>query len=108
MGQNRIVGGHGHGHGHGHHGGGGGHHGHGHGGPAGGWGPGGWGWDEGVVYVEGASCELGITIMQSDWRPKVLCVEHDGRGVEIMQVAKKHGYKAIEMNTENLILARCV
>ncbi len=56
--------------------------------------------------VEGASCELGITIMQSDWRPKVLCVEHDGRSVEIMQVAKKHGYKAIEMNTENLILCR--
>lgn len=56
------------------------------------------------VDVEGGSAELAICIMQSNWRPKVLCCEHDNRTVEIMQEATKHGYKMIHMNCENCIL----
>lgn len=58
------------------------------------------------VDVEGGSAELAICIMQSNWRPKVLCVEHDNRTVEIMQEATKHGYKMIHLNQENCILCR--
>ncbi len=58
------------------------------------------------VDTEGHSAELAITILKSDWRPKFLCAEHDNRDTEIMQVAIRHGYVAIERNQENLIL-RC-
>ncbi len=58
------------------------------------------------VDTEGSSAEMAITILQSDWRPKVLCCEHDNRDTEIMQVAKKYKYVAVERNCENLILRR--
>lgn len=58
------------------------------------------------VDTEGSSPELAMAIMQSNWRPRVLCAEHNNRSVEIMQEAKKHGYKMIEMNCENVILER--
>lgn len=58
------------------------------------------------VDTEGASAEMGIAILQSNWRPKVLCVEHDNRQVEIMHEAEKHKYKCIHLNCENMILCR--
>lgn len=58
------------------------------------------------VDTEGSSVELAIVIMESAWRPKVLVVEHNNRTVELMQVARPHGYKMIEMTQENVILAR--
>jgi hypothetical protein len=58
------------------------------------------------VDTEGSSVELAITILQSNWRPKVLCVEHNGRDIKVWQVAKLHGYKIVDKNQENLILCR--
>ena len=58
------------------------------------------------VDTENSSPDLSIVIMQSDWRPLVMCVEHNGRSVEIMKEARKWGYKMIEMNAENVVLAK--
>ncbi len=58
------------------------------------------------VDTEGSSTELAIAILQSNWRPKVLCAEHNGRDVEIWQEAKKHGYVQIDKTSENIILRR--
>ena len=58
------------------------------------------------VDTEGSSVELAICIMQSNWRPKVLVVEHNSRQVEVMQEAEKHRYHCISMNQENVILCR--
>ncbi len=58
------------------------------------------------VDTEGGSVDLAIVIMQSDWRPRVLVVEHNGRQVEIMQEAKKHKYAVIEITQENMVLCR--
>ncbi len=58
------------------------------------------------VDTEGSSVELAIVIMQSNWRPKVLCVEHDNRSVELMQVARPLGYKIVEMTQENCVLCK--
>ncbi len=58
------------------------------------------------IDTEGSSTEIAITLMRSDWRPKVLVVEHDSRQVEIMAEAKRHGYKAVEINQQNMVLCR--
>ena len=58
------------------------------------------------VDTEGSSVELAIVIMQSNWRPKVLVVEHNGRDIELWQVAKPLGYKMVDKTQENLILCR--
>lgn len=58
------------------------------------------------VDTEGSSVPLAITILNSNWRPKVLVVEHNDRTVELMQVARPHGYKIFEMTQENAILCR--
>ena len=60
------------------------------------------------IDTEGSSVEIAIAMMRMDpgWRPKVLCVEHDNRDVELWQEAKKHGYRMVDKSAENLILAR--
>ena len=58
------------------------------------------------VDTEGSSPGLAVAILTSNWRPKVLCYEHNGRDVEVRQVAKKFGYVSIDKNTENDILRR--
>lgn len=58
------------------------------------------------IDTEGSSTEIAIVLMRSDWRPQVLCVEHDSRQVEIMSEAKRHGYKAVEINQQNMVLCR--
>ncbi len=56
------------------------------------------------IDAEGLSVELAIEYLKMEGFPKVICVEHDGRSVELMQVAAKRGYSAREMNGTNIIL----
>lgn len=56
------------------------------------------------IDAEGLSVELAIEYLKTEAFPRVLCVEHDGRQVELMQVAAKRGYSAREMNGTNIIL----
>ena len=65
-----------------------------------------WGGDYDFVNIdaEGLSVELAIAYLKTEAFPRVLCVEHDSRQVELMQVAAKRGYSAREMNGTNIIL----
>lgn len=56
------------------------------------------------IDAEGLSVELAIEYLKMEGFPKVLCVEHDGRSVELMQIAAKRGYSARELNGTNIIL----
>lgn len=58
------------------------------------------------IDTEGSSTELCIALLRTDHRPKVICWEHNGRAVEVMQEAEKHGYKMIHLNQENGVIAR--
>jgi len=58
------------------------------------------------IDTEGSSTEICIALMRTDHRPKVICVEYNGRAVEIMQVARPLGYVIVEQNQENLILRK--
>lgn len=56
------------------------------------------------IDAEGLSVELAIQYLNMEAFPRVLCVEHDNRTVELMQVASKRGYSAREINPTNIIL----
>jgi FkbM family methyltransferase len=56
------------------------------------------------IDAEGLSVELAIAYLKTEAFPRVMCVEHDSRQVELMQVAAKRGYSAREMNGTNIIL----
>lgn len=56
------------------------------------------------IDAEGLSVELAIEYLKMEGFPKVMCVEHDGRSVELMQIAAKRGYSARELNGTNIIL----
>lgn len=56
------------------------------------------------IDAEGLSVELAIEYLKTEAFPRVMCVEHDSRQVELMQVAARRGYSAREMNGTNIIL----
>ena len=38
-------------------------------------------------------------------RPKCICVEHDGRMIEITQLVTQHGYSVVGATGDNLVLS---
>lgn len=60
------------------------------------------------VDTEGSSVEIAREFMIADdgHKPKVLCVEHDGRLVWLMDVAQRFGYRQEWMNQTNVILVK--
>ena len=56
------------------------------------------------VDTEGSSVPVAIALMQSDHRPRVMCIEHNSRQVEVMQVAQPLGYACVHMTQENMVL----
>lgn len=59
------------------------------------------------IDAEGISIELAIALLRDCVvRPLALCVEHDNRQVELMQVAQICGYSCYHMNGTNMILRR--
>lgn len=61
--------------------------------------------DYASIDTEGTSVDLAIALLQTEHRPNVMCVEHDGRHTELMQVAQALGYVAVHMNSTNIILS---
>lgn len=58
------------------------------------------------IDTEGTSVELALELLESDFRPRVLCVEHDQRLVWLMEHAQKHNYRMQWANGTNAILVR--
>ena len=56
------------------------------------------------IDAEGVSVDLAIEYLRTEAYPAVLCVEHDGRTVELMQCAQERGYLASHLNGTNIIL----
>lgn len=58
------------------------------------------------IDTEGSSVPIAIAIMDSDWRPEVLCCEYDQQLPYLLTRAQKWGYKAVHTNSTNCILSR--
>lgn len=58
------------------------------------------------IDVEGCSVDILERLLKTAASPKCICVEHDGRTVEAMQMAIAKGYSCILANGENLVFAR--
>ena len=57
------------------------------------------------IDVEGYSCDVFRALLDSGNRPACICVEHDGRDVEITQWARGAGYRQVLMNGTNVVFA---
>ena len=58
------------------------------------------------IDAEGSSGDLFHALLATGMRPNCICVEHDGRIVELDSAAKAAGYRQVYMNGENLIFAQ--
>ncbi len=56
--------------------------------------------------AEGTSVDLFHRMLAIGWFPRCVCVEHDNRSVELQQAAHAKGYRTVEINGTNLVLAR--
>ena len=61
--------------------------------------------DYASIDTEGTSIDLGIALLNTEHRPNVLVCEHDGRDLELWNVAKPLGYKYVDKNNTNVIIA---
>ena len=64
------------------------------------------GFDMWNIDAEGHSAELFLQALQLGYRPRVFCVEHDGRTTELLNAATREGYKATLVNSTNLVVVR--
>lgn len=55
------------------------------------------------IDTEGTSTDLFLAFPLGVIRPKVICVEHDGRIPECLARAQKFGYREVTRNGENLL-----
>lgn len=58
------------------------------------------------IDTEGTSVEIALALLSTDWRPEVAIVEFDDKLAYLLQNVSKWGYKLIETNGANVILAR--
>lgn len=59
------------------------------------------------IDTEGWSVPLAMNLLnECEQRPDVLCVEHDGRIIELQQFAQQFGYRAHWTNGTNVILVK--
>lgn len=58
------------------------------------------------IDTEGISVDLARAYLESGAAPRCMCVEHDGRMVELAQVSEPRGYVVRHLNGENAILER--
>jgi ribosomal protein S27AE len=57
------------------------------------------------IDTEGTSSYLFLDLMKnSQWRPPVICLEHDSRHVEIQGLAAHLGYRIVYTGGENLVM----
>jgi FkbM family methyltransferase len=58
------------------------------------------------IDTEGTSVDLFRALLETALCPACICVEHDQRIVEVMQVAEAKGYRAVHTNGTNIVVAR--
>lgn len=58
------------------------------------------------IDAEGASVDLFLTMLQLDWQPTCVCVEHESREGEIIAAATAQHYSVVYGNGTNLVLVR--
>lgn len=56
------------------------------------------------IDTEGGSTDIFKVILEGEMFPKCICVEHDGRIVEITKAAQERGYKIAYVSEENVIV----
>lgn len=64
------------------------------------------GYDFVNIDTEGNSVDLLNEMLKTAAYPKCICVEHDGRVVEVLQNSERFGYRAVHTNGTNVVLAR--
>lgn len=63
------------------------------------------GYDFVNIDTEGTSADLFLAFPIAEMKPKCICVEHDGRNVEIANHGYVHGYSPVYLDGNNIILA---
>ena len=61
------------------------------------------------IDTEGTSASIGLFLLETMYEsdlPKVLCIEHDQRSMDLLRAGAARGYRQIFQNAENLILSR--
>lgn len=57
------------------------------------------------IDIEGGSMELLEALLAIPMKPPCICVEHDGRYFEAVQMAERGGYRLVHGNATNVIFA---
>jgi FkbM family methyltransferase len=58
------------------------------------------------IDAEGISADLFRRAMTLGLYPKCMCVEHDSRTTELLEVATRHGYRCLLCNSTNVVISR--
>lgn len=58
------------------------------------------------IDCEGTSVDVLMACPIGSWAPRVIVVEHDQRVVELSGWGRQRGYRVMDLNAENIILAR--
>jgi len=58
------------------------------------------------IDIEGRSFEVLSRLPFGSWDVKAVCVEHDGRAIEISAWANGRGFRVHELNAENILCVR--
>ncbi len=58
------------------------------------------------IDTEGTSVDLFGVLMATEMLPRCVCVEHDGRMIEVMRIANSRGYKMVLATGENAVFSR--
>ena len=58
------------------------------------------------IDTEGTSVDLFAVLMATEMLPRCVCVEHDGRMIEVMRIANGRGYKMVLATGENAVFSR--
>lgn len=64
------------------------------------------GFDFVSIDTEGTSVDVFHALMRTAAMPQVVCVEHDGRSIEVQQAAAAKGYRTAEINGTNVVVSR--
>jgi FkbM family methyltransferase len=59
-----------------------------------------------LIDTEGTSTDLFLNILNANQRPRAWVIEHDGRNIEIANVARQQGYSVNYLDGNNIILAK--
>lgn len=58
------------------------------------------------IDTEGSSVDLLHNLLEIPMNPACICVEHDNRVAEAIELAQRRGYRVVHLNGTNLIIAK--